>query len=102
MPWSLEFRRVLFRALYGPRSSAGRSSTSPETGKTRYDGQPWILAITRRRGGRPPVERTRPSEVEMPRWETLLRSVLRWTPRLRAERQKFQALDRREATMNCR
>src|SRR6266545_3868195 len=38
----------------------------------------------------------------MPRSDTLLRSVLRWTPRDRAERQKLPRLDFSEATMNCR
>src|SRR5947199_2075803 len=37
----------------------------------------------------------------MPRWETLLRRVLRWTPRDLAERQKFPRFDLSEATMNC-
>src|SRR3954470_16155548 len=38
----------------------------------------------------------------IPRSETLLRRVLRWTPSERAERQKLPRLDFREATMNCR
>src|SRR6185295_1418523 len=38
----------------------------------------------------------------MPRSDTLLRRVLRWTPSERAERQKFPRFDLRDATMNCR